>query len=326
MSAGASYSGARTLVTMKQVGLNVASDPLMSLAYVGVKGGMVIVSAEYEDGGTLEITLVFENGFDLLIPFSMTQYRGEALSATAIPRISRLARSFLSKFEADPFSDEALDWLWSRIAPKQDEWGYRGGKFRWRRCRIFRCTSLDKLSSHLPETVLLESTDGLLNRTTYSLADTLDAGCLCAATCLDGEVLSVAVTHDDVTSLDRGDVIELGVETAPAATPAYSLTSFDARYSGVISKPKASLTNIVIPATAMKSTNTRNSIPMMTCFFDESEQSGGQIIGRLAAGRIEARRSCSFLPTTLYSLRERKRIPSSTTFLPIPSRSISRAR
>ena len=30
IAAGASYAGARTLVTMKQVGLNVASDPLMS--------------------------------------------------------------------------------------------------------------------------------------------------------------------------------------------------------------------------------------------------------------------------------------------------------
>lgn len=46
VAASASYSGARTLVTMKQVGLNVASDPLMSLAYVGIKGGMVIVSAD----------------------------------------------------------------------------------------------------------------------------------------------------------------------------------------------------------------------------------------------------------------------------------------
>lgn len=46
VAAGASYSGARTLVTMKQVGLNVASDPIMSLAYVGVKGAMVIVSAD----------------------------------------------------------------------------------------------------------------------------------------------------------------------------------------------------------------------------------------------------------------------------------------
>lgn len=46
VAAGAAYSGVRCLVTMKQVGLNVASDPLMSLEYVGVKGGMVILVAD----------------------------------------------------------------------------------------------------------------------------------------------------------------------------------------------------------------------------------------------------------------------------------------
>lgn len=46
VAAGAAFTGARVLVTMKQVGLNVASDPLMSLAYIGVKGGMVIVVAD----------------------------------------------------------------------------------------------------------------------------------------------------------------------------------------------------------------------------------------------------------------------------------------
>ena len=46
VGAGAAYSGARCMVTMKQVGLNVASDPLMSLAYIGVKGGMVIMVAD----------------------------------------------------------------------------------------------------------------------------------------------------------------------------------------------------------------------------------------------------------------------------------------
>lgn len=46
VAAAAAYSGARSMVTMKQVGLNVASDPFMSLAYVGVKGGMVVVSAD----------------------------------------------------------------------------------------------------------------------------------------------------------------------------------------------------------------------------------------------------------------------------------------
>ena len=46
VAAGAAYAGARTLVTCKQVGLNVASDPLMSLAYIGVKGGMVVMVAD----------------------------------------------------------------------------------------------------------------------------------------------------------------------------------------------------------------------------------------------------------------------------------------
>lgn len=46
VACGASYAGSRTIVTMKQVGLNVASDPVMCLSYVGVKGGMVIVSAD----------------------------------------------------------------------------------------------------------------------------------------------------------------------------------------------------------------------------------------------------------------------------------------
>ena len=45
-AAGAAYAGARSMVTMKQVGLNVASDPLMSLTYVGVKGGMVVIRAQ----------------------------------------------------------------------------------------------------------------------------------------------------------------------------------------------------------------------------------------------------------------------------------------
>lgn len=46
VAAGASYAGVRCMVTCKQVGLNVAADPLMSLNYVGVKGGYVVVCAD----------------------------------------------------------------------------------------------------------------------------------------------------------------------------------------------------------------------------------------------------------------------------------------
>ena len=43
---GASIGGARALVTMKHVGMNVATDPIFTMGYAGVNGGMVIVSAD----------------------------------------------------------------------------------------------------------------------------------------------------------------------------------------------------------------------------------------------------------------------------------------
>ncbi|HRW12840.1 MAG TPA: indolepyruvate ferredoxin oxidoreductase subunit alpha, partial [Syntrophomonas sp.] len=46
VGAGASIAGARTLVAMKHVGINVAADPLYSFSYTGVNGGLVIVSAD----------------------------------------------------------------------------------------------------------------------------------------------------------------------------------------------------------------------------------------------------------------------------------------
>lgn len=43
---GASFAGARALATMKHVGLNVAADPIFTAAYTGVRGGLVIVTAD----------------------------------------------------------------------------------------------------------------------------------------------------------------------------------------------------------------------------------------------------------------------------------------
>ena len=43
---GASIAGARALAAMKMVGVNVAADPLFSVAYTGVNGGLVLVSAD----------------------------------------------------------------------------------------------------------------------------------------------------------------------------------------------------------------------------------------------------------------------------------------
>lgn len=43
---GAAFAGARTLVTMKHVGVNVAADPLFTSAYTGVVGALVLVCAD----------------------------------------------------------------------------------------------------------------------------------------------------------------------------------------------------------------------------------------------------------------------------------------
>src|SRR5512133_2401935 len=46
VAAAAANCGVRSMVMMKHVGLNVAADALMTLAYVGVKAGMVILTAD----------------------------------------------------------------------------------------------------------------------------------------------------------------------------------------------------------------------------------------------------------------------------------------
>ncbi len=43
---GSSFAGARTLVAMKHVGVNVAADPLFTLSYTGIRGGLVLVTAD----------------------------------------------------------------------------------------------------------------------------------------------------------------------------------------------------------------------------------------------------------------------------------------
>ncbi|MBN2684326.1 MAG: hypothetical protein JXR40_03525 [Pontiellaceae bacterium] len=43
---GVAFAGTRTLVTMKHVGVNVAADPLFTVAYTGVTGGLVLAVAD----------------------------------------------------------------------------------------------------------------------------------------------------------------------------------------------------------------------------------------------------------------------------------------
>ncbi len=46
VATGASIAGIRTIAAMKHVGVNVAADPLFTLSYTGVNGGIVIITAD----------------------------------------------------------------------------------------------------------------------------------------------------------------------------------------------------------------------------------------------------------------------------------------
>ena len=46
VASGASLAGARAIAAMKHVGLNVAADPLFTMSYIGVNGGLVIITAD----------------------------------------------------------------------------------------------------------------------------------------------------------------------------------------------------------------------------------------------------------------------------------------
>lgn len=46
VASGASFAGARAMACMKHVGVNVAADPFMTLSYVGVNGGLVLVTCD----------------------------------------------------------------------------------------------------------------------------------------------------------------------------------------------------------------------------------------------------------------------------------------
>lgn len=45
-AAGGAFGGARTVASMKHVGLNVAADPLFTVAYTGINGGFVVITAD----------------------------------------------------------------------------------------------------------------------------------------------------------------------------------------------------------------------------------------------------------------------------------------
>lgn len=131
---GASFTGVRTLATMKHVGLNVAADPLFTVSYTGVRGGLVVIVADdpemhssqneqdsrnydfaaklpmlepsdpAEVGELLKLAFAISEEFDTPVLFRITTRishvkgvvkKGEKLSPSVSPEIEKMSAKFV---------------------------------------------------------------------------------------------------------------------------------------------------------------------------------------------------------------------------------------
>lgn len=161
-----------------------------------------------------EESFVFENEWDTAIPVSFTYIPGEGTVLTAFPQVEKEARAFLEKYGEEPTSDEALSFLFAQLAPHMARWGYRDDRFRDRWGYILRADASSEIlpASSLAARLTAEDEEG--NDTTYDLEATCEAGCLAYGIKVEGRVVSLAVTHEPPE--DCGELVEVGVETAPA--------------------------------------------------------------------------------------------------------------
>lgn len=160
---------------------------------------------------------VFTNDWDVLIPAEIERTPEKGLILTVIPLLRDVGRRFLSRYADRPFSREALSWLRDEIAPICAERGYLTTRHSVRHCRIFRFPAgaepLSPLSGGRP----LTADDEEENRTTFDLIETVSDGRLCFGQIEGGKVVSVAVTHASPDERAPGGLLEIGIETIPAA-------------------------------------------------------------------------------------------------------------
>lgn len=166
---------------------------------------------------------VFENEWDTAVPITVRKKDGGEVYVEVFPTYEREAEEFVRLFGDDPFTDEALDFIFGRIGAKMRERGYaedENGKFRRRFYYTYVIKSRDGVNRDaiLPSTLPLtkKNVRRKKNRTTFDLPLYIDEEMTAFVTVRDGEVVSIASenrSRSDDFSDEGADVIEIGTET-----------------------------------------------------------------------------------------------------------------
>lgn len=166
---------------------------------------------------------IFENEWDTAVPITIRKKNGSKTDIEVFPTYEKEAKTFLEKFEDDPFSDEALDFISQEIGAKMRERGYEedeSGKFRKR----YYYTYVIRSEKDINRSVILDSTlpltkkhiRGKNNKTTFDLPLYIEEEMTSFITVKNGEIISIASENRSCSEdfEDEGsDVIEIGTET-----------------------------------------------------------------------------------------------------------------
>ncbi len=173
------------------------------------------------DGGGEEF--IFENEWDTAVPITIRKKNGSETVIEVFPTYEKEAELFLEKFEDDPFTEEALDFISKEIGAKMCERGYEedeGGKFRKR----YYYTYVIRSEKDINRGAILDSTlpltkkhiRGKNNKTTFDLPLYIEEEMTSFITVKNGEIVSIASENRSCSEdfEDEGlDVIEIGTET-----------------------------------------------------------------------------------------------------------------
>ena len=95
----------------------------------------------------------------IILPIEISQYSDGKTDILVYPFCDEIAKEFELRFALDPFSHEAVDFLYKKLTPIVSELGYStAGADKHTYCE-YRCDSADH-SKILPECVIIDSLDG----------------------------------------------------------------------------------------------------------------------------------------------------------------------
>lgn len=168
-----SLTGLRTAVSMKQVGLNVASDPLMSAAYTGVRGGFLVISAD-DPGPHSSQTEQDSRLMAMMAKVPVLDPDSPAHAAELIARGYELSERFGIPVMLRPTTrvcHACQDIMPGEILPVRSEVEFRKDPDRWAATPVFRLAlhrelagKLDAIARHEPTAPVLVNPGASGNR------------------------------------------------------------------------------------------------------------------------------------------------------------------